>query len=144
MADLLKKLPKKELENASKRSMPKWMDPMLAKLTHDYFSGDEWIFERKLDGERVISYVEPRGKIRLMSRNKKEINDSYPEIEEALTDLAPRSCVVDGEVVAFDKNKVSDFQRLQPRMHASSREESRKSGVKVYYCLLYTSDAADE
>lgn len=30
-----------------------WMEPMLATLTHEHFSNPDWIFERKLDGERI-------------------------------------------------------------------------------------------
>lgn len=116
--------------------MPDWMDPMLARLSHDHFSDPAWIYERKLDGERVITYVHDDGDVRLMSRNQKQINDSYPEIEETLADQAPKGIVLDGEVVAFDENHVSDFQKLQPRMHASSREESTESGVTVYYYIF--------
>jgi len=113
--------------------MPDWMEPMLAKLTHDHFSDPEWIYERKLDGERVISRVGDDGDARLLSRNQELLNDSYPEIEEALSGQAPAGCILDGDVVAFGADGVSDFQRLQPRMHASSREESLQSGVSVYY-----------
>ncbi|MCB2202426.1 non-homologous end-joining DNA ligase [bacterium] len=116
--------------------MPSWMDPMLAKLTHDYFSGDDWIFERKLDGERVIAYVHPDGTVDLMSRNKKHINDSYPEIESALEEHAQPGCILDGEMVAFNENDVTDFQKLQPRMHVSSRQESLDSDVKVFYYIF--------
>jgi DNA ligase D-like protein (predicted ligase) len=136
MGDLLRRLSEQERGAARETAMPDWMDPMLAKLTHDHFSGQEWIFERKLDGERVITYVDPDGEVRLMSRNKNRLNDTYPEIEKALADQAPSGCILDGEVVAFDENNVSDFQKLQPRMQASSREEAQSSGVRVYYYLF--------
>jgi len=136
MDDLLERLPEEEREKAEETSMPDWLDPMLAKLTHDYFSGEDWIFERKLDGERVLAYVNPDGEVRLMSRNEKQLNDSYPEIEEALTERAPAGCILDGEIVAFNEQDVSDFQKLQPRMHVSSREEALESDVRVYYYLF--------
>ncbi len=136
MSDLLQGLSKEEREKARATSMPDWVDPMLAKLTHSYFSSEDWIFEQKLDGERVIAYVEPDGEVRLMSRNKKHINDSYPEIEEGLAQQALAGCILDGEVVALDADNVSDFQKLQPRMQASSRQESEESGVKVYYYIF--------
>jgi DNA ligase D-like protein (predicted ligase) len=113
--------------------MPDWMKPMLAQLTHDHFSGDDWIFERKLDGERVLAFIEPKGRVRLMSRNKKEINDHYPEVAGALRELAPRGCILDGEVVAMDEHGVSDFQKLQPRMQTSSSKEARKKTPVYYY-----------
>ncbi|MGC9529664.1 MAG: non-homologous end-joining DNA ligase [Candidatus Bipolaricaulaceae bacterium] len=136
MSNLLQRLSDEEREKARETSMPDWMDPMLAKLTHDHFTGEEWIFERKLDGERLLAYIEQDGQVRLMSRNQKRINDSYPEIEEALADQVPAGCILDGEVVAFDEHNVSDFQRVLPRRHASSRQEARQSGVKVYYYMF--------
>lgn len=136
MPDLLNTLSDQEREKCRKKSMPDWMDPMLAKLTHDYFSDKEWIFERKLDGERVLAYITPQGKVKLMSRNKKTLNDHYPEIEEALRNQAPGGCILDGEVVAFDSRGVSDFQKLQPRMQASNRKEAKQSGIKIYYYLF--------
>jgi DNA ligase D-like protein (predicted ligase) len=136
MSSPLDRLSDEDRAQAEETSMPDWMDPMLAKLTHDHFSDPQWIYERKLDGERVIAYVEDDGSVRLMSRNGKQINDSYPEIEEALESQAPADCILDGEVAAFDPEHVSDFQRLQPRMHASSREESLASNVAVYYYVF--------
>jgi DNA ligase D-like protein (predicted ligase) len=143
MGDLLQRISEEEREKARQTSMPDWMDPMLAKLTHDYFSGEDWVVERKLDGERIMAYIQPGGDVRIMSRNKKPANDNYPDIEEALADQAPAGCMLDGEVVAFNQNNVSDFHKLQPRMHASSREEAKRSRVKVYYYLfdcLYIDD----
>ncbi len=136
MSNRLDRLSDEDRDRAEETSMPDWMDPMLAKLTHDHFSDPDWIYERKLDGERVIACVEDSGDVRLMSRNEKQLNDSYPEIEEALSGQVLAGCILDGEMVAFDENKVSDFQKLQPRMHASSREESLESGVKVYYYIF--------
>ncbi|MFP3853773.1 MAG: non-homologous end-joining DNA ligase [Anaerolineales bacterium] len=132
----MKELDRQEREKASQESFPSWMDPMLAKLTDDHFSDDDWIYERKLDGQRALAFLDPDGGIRLLSRNQNQLNDSYPEIEEALPDRAPGGCVFDGELVAFDEKGISDFQRLQPRMQSSSRKEARESYVKVYYYLF--------
>ncbi len=136
MSNILEHLPEDERKCAKKTSMPDWVEPMLAKLTHDYFSDPDWIFERKLDGERVIAYISPQGEISLMSRNEKNLNDNYPEIVDALSEQVEVSCILDGEVVAFDENGVSDFQRLQPRMQASSLEEAKESNVRVHYYIF--------
>ncbi|MFO8036685.1 MAG: hypothetical protein R6U57_08705 [Anaerolineales bacterium] len=53
MDELLELLSKEEREHVQETPMPEWMDPMRAQLTKDYFSDPGWIFERKLDGERV-------------------------------------------------------------------------------------------
>ena len=136
MSELLDILSRADRKKARKKSFPNRLAFMLATLTEDYFDHDDWIYERKLDGERALAYISPRGKVRLVSRNQKTLNNSYPEIEDALREHAPRGMVVDGEVVAFDKNNVSDFQRLQPRMHAKSRHESLRSTVTVYFYVF--------
>jgi bifunctional non-homologous end joining protein LigD len=116
--------------------MPDWIDPMLAKLTHEHFSEDDWLFERKLDGERVLAFIGDDGAVQLKSRDQKSLDDSYPEIREALSEHAVAGCILDGEVVAFDENQISDFQKLQPRMHVSSQQEALESEIDVYYYLF--------
>ena len=50
-------------------AMPFWLAPMAATLTHDRFAGDDWLFERKFDGIRLIAYK--RGpNVKLYSRNR--------------------------------------------------------------------------
>jgi bifunctional non-homologous end joining protein LigD len=117
-----------------KGDFPQWTEPMLATLTHDYFSDEDWIYERKLDGERCLAFIH-EGEIRLRSRNRKKLNETYPELAEALLDLRRDSLVADGEIVAF-KNNVTSFSRLQGRMQVQSAEEARRSGIKVYYYLF--------
>jgi hypothetical protein len=36
--------------------MPDWLEPMVATLTEDRFGGDDWLFERKCDGIRLLAY----------------------------------------------------------------------------------------
>ena len=102
-----------ERERLRKRKQPDWTSPMLATLTDARFSDPDWIFERKLDGERALVFRRD-GRTRLMTRNRKEINANYPEIADAL-DRQSGSFIADGEIVAFDGNLTS-FSRLQQRM----------------------------
>ncbi len=134
MNDLFAGLSEEAREQLEERSHPGWVQPMLATLSHDYFSDPGWIFERKLDGERCLAFRNG-GDVHLLSRNRKELNDSYPELEEALADQDARDFVVDGEVVAFSGGTTS-FQRLQPRMQVADREEAARSNVAVYYYLF--------
>jgi DNA ligase D-like protein (predicted ligase) len=136
MTELIDCMSDDDKSQARKKTMPDWMDPMLARLTHDYFTDETWYFERKLDGERVISYIRQDGSVHLMSRNQKHLNDHYPEFESALAERAPHGCILDGEVVALNDQGVSDFEALQPRMQVSSRQEAQQSDVKVYYYLF--------
>lgn len=136
MTDVLARLSSDDRDRAKQQNMPAWLTPMKAKLTHDHFSDPNWVYERKLDGERVVAYVTQDGKVRLCSRNKKCLNESYPELEQALLDNCPPGTIVDGEVVALNQDGISDFQLLQSRMKVSNRDQARASGVKVYFYLF--------
>jgi ATP-dependent DNA ligase len=78
------------------RAFPEWLEPMAATLTQERFEGPEWIFERKLDGIRLLAFK--RGeRVRLLSRNRLRQNDSYPSVVEAVASLPPRELILDGE-----------------------------------------------
>ncbi|MGC9344470.1 MAG: non-homologous end-joining DNA ligase, partial [Bacteroidales bacterium] len=86
------------------------------------------------DGERALVYIK-NGKVSLYSRNKKKLNDTYPELEEAFEKLKVDNLIADGEICAFEGD-VSSFSRLQGRMQVKSREEAKKSSIKVYFYFL--------
>ena len=69
---------------------------MAATLTKERFAGPEWIFERKLDGIRVLAYKQGDD-VRLFSRNQLPLNGSYPAVVEAVARLPVRDVILDGE-----------------------------------------------
>ena len=75
---------------------PEWLDPMAATLTYERFAGPEWLFERKLDGIRVLAFKKGRS-VRLLSRNRILQNDAYPSIVTAVERLPPHAVILDGE-----------------------------------------------
>ena len=107
---------------------------MKATLTDERFSDPAWVFEPKLDGERCLAFKE-KGKVRLLSRNQKEIAISYPEIAEALREQTVARAVFDGEIVAFDGD-VPSFSKLQRRMHVSDERRARLTGVDVFFYVF--------
>lgn len=113
---------------------PEWTPPMLATLTHDPFSDEEWIYERKLDGQRLLGFRNGSD-VHLMSRNRKSNTGRYPEVAEALSRMSSTDFIVDGEIVAFDGN-VASFSKLQPRMQINDAESARKDGVSVFFYLF--------
>lgn len=90
---------------------PGFVAPTLATQVDGPVDGEEWIFEPKLDGIRLI-VVRDGDRVRLWSRNEKNRTNQYPEIADALRAQACDRFVADGEVVAFDGNRTS-FSRLQ-------------------------------
>ena len=74
---------------------PDWIEPMAATLTQDRFTGPDWIFERKLDGIRLLAFKRGRD-VRLLSRNR--LPQNLPSIAEAIADLPIGDAIFDGEV----------------------------------------------
>jgi bifunctional non-homologous end joining protein LigD len=132
--DLLAGLPPEAREQVRPCPQPDWIPPMLATLTQRRFSSPDWIFERKLDGERCLGFVSAAG-VRLLSRNRHRLDGTYPEIADALASATEHEVVVDGEVVAFEGGQTS-FARLQRRIGISDPALSRRSGVAVTYFLF--------
>jgi ATP-dependent DNA ligase len=74
---------------------PDWVQPMAATLTQERFAGPEWIFERKIDGIRLLAFKNGAD-VRLLSRNR--LPQQLPSIAEAIAQLPPRDVILDGEV----------------------------------------------
>ena len=83
-------------------------------------TGDDWIFEPKYDGIRIIALARPEG-VALITRNGHDKARGFPDIASRLRELARKidgNLVLDGEVVALDANgDPGRFQNLQGRMH---------------------------
>src|SRR5262249_8620992 len=77
-------------------SFPDWVEPMAGTVTEARFSGPEWIFERKLDGIRLLAFKQGDD-VRLFSRNR--LPQNLPHIAEAIRGLPPRDTILDGEMM---------------------------------------------
>jgi bifunctional non-homologous end joining protein LigD len=106
---------------------------MLATLTSARFSDPAWIFERKLDGERGLAFRQRAG-VRLLSRNRQRLNETYPEIVDAVA-AQTGDFVIDGEIVAFEGRRTS-FEKLQGRIGIKDPEVARRSKIKVFYYVF--------
>jgi len=71
---------------------------MAATLTQERFAGPEWVFERKLDGIRLLAFKQGSD-VRLYSRNRLPQNDAYPSVVRAIADLPAHDLILDGEAV---------------------------------------------
>src|SRR4029453_3342367 len=77
-------------------AFPEWVEPMAATLTQERFTGPEWIFERKLDGIRLLAFKDGPD-IRLLSRNRLPQNAHYPALVQAIETLPVHDVILDGE-----------------------------------------------
>lgn len=87
------------------------VEPMVPTETDKAFSDPRWSFELKLDGIRVLVYLNP-GKVRLISRNGNDVTSRFPQLVKELSELEVTNSVLDGEVVAFDSEGRPNFQTL--------------------------------
>ena len=84
---------------------------MLLLRTDSLPSGEQWLYELKLDGYRAIAFKR-NGTVHLRSRNDNDFNVRYPAVVKALAKL-PDNTVIDGEIVAFDQEGRPSFNALQ-------------------------------
>jgi bifunctional non-homologous end joining protein LigD len=101
--------------------------PMLATSDGKPFDSDEWLFEIKYDGYRIIAYLE-KGSVRLKTRKNVDYTAKFPLIVDALKKWKV-DAIIDGEIVVLNDHGVSDFNALQ----------NYKGGEVYYYVfdLLY-------
>lgn len=85
--------------------------PMLCSLIKKPFDDPDFLYEVKLDGYRIIAYVQ-KDKVVLSSRSGLDYSTKYPEVVKALS-LLDLDMIVDGELVALDENGRPDFDALQ-------------------------------
>src|SRR5207247_4522042 len=82
------------MPNEETTAFPEWVVPMAATLTEERFTGPEWIFERKLDGIRMLAFKNGSD-VKLYSRNR--LPQHYPAVAEAIASLPVHDVILDGE-----------------------------------------------
>jgi len=105
---------------------PPTYQPMMASLTAEPFDDDGWLFEVKWDGHRCLANL---GRAtRLTSRTARDMTGQFPELIDLHRQLAARNAVVDGEIVALDRDGRPSFERMQDRFHRAPEELARNKG----------------
>jgi bifunctional non-homologous end joining protein LigD len=89
----------------------KFLEPMKARIEDKVPSGD-WIYEIKFDGYRAVTYKEGKT-VHLLSRTNHDLAEKFPDVVEAMEGVDVKNAIIDGEIVALDKDGRSSFQLLQ-------------------------------
>ncbi|MGY0634993.1 ATP-dependent DNA ligase [Luteimonas sp. A478] len=76
----------------------------------------DWLLEWKWDGIR-LQLIRRSGEVALWSRGEERMDGRFPEIE-AVAELLPRDCVIDGELLAWQPGEAMPmpFSALQTRI----------------------------
>src|SRR5947199_468597 len=94
--------------------------PMLAKSVKQLPTTEGYRYEPKWDGFRCIVFRD-NDEVELGSRNERPLTRYFPEVVDAVRENLPKQCVVDGELIIIQGDRL-DFDSLQLRLHpAESR-----------------------
>ena len=114
-----------------------------AKETVDYYQ-KPLICEFKYDGIRAQMHKSGH-QIRLFSRKLSDITNTFPELADAADHTKLRSSsstseslsnidfILDGEVMAFQRDKPLHFQELQKRLHKKNLSEQLMTEIPLVY-----------
>jgi bifunctional non-homologous end joining protein LigD len=98
-----------------------FIEPMKALLSEKLPAGPQWIYEVKFDGVRALG-IKKGAKVELYSRAAKEMTAKYPKVAEALKTLPVNEVILDGEIVAVDREGRPSFQLLQSYQMAGAKK----------------------
>jgi bifunctional non-homologous end joining protein LigD len=99
------------------------LSPMLPTEVDKPFTSDDWTFELKLDGVRLLAYLQPGG-VRLISRNGNDVTTRLPKIVKELEPYIGRNAILDGEVVVFDEAGRPNFHTLMEGFQAGTAKDA--------------------
>jgi ATP-dependent DNA ligase len=98
------------------------LKPQLALSRKELPTGEEYVYEVKLDGFRCVAFVDGDD-VFLQSRNGKPLGRYFPEL------LFPSGrYVLDGEIVVRDADGREDFDALGQRIHPAVSRIERLAG----------------
>ncbi|HZV50383.1 MAG TPA: ATP-dependent DNA ligase [Candidatus Dormibacteraeota bacterium] len=95
--------------------LPLDLEPMLALLRPSLPEGEDWAYEPKWDGFRILAHRHG-DQVELISRGARPMTRYFPEVLGAFLELSPSSVVLDGELVIVGPRGL-DFDALQLRIH---------------------------
>lgn len=116
------------------------LKPQLALSRRQLPTGEEYVYELKLDGFRCVAFVDG-GDVFLQSRNGRPLGRYFPELA-----LPAGRYVLDGEIVVRDAEGREDFDALGQRIHPAASRVERLAGetpaAYVAFDLLALGDRA--
>jgi bifunctional non-homologous end joining protein LigD len=118
--------------------MPTDLAPMHAETADAPFDDDNWMWEPKLDGYRVLAFISEDG-VKLRSRRAGlHLDAAFPALLAELKRQAVDGMILDGELVAFDAAGRPSFNALQNRIQLKSEREiaaADQQSPVVFFCF---------
>ena len=115
--------------------MPAKLEPMLAETAEAPFRRAGWMWEPKLDGYRVLAFVEG-DRVKLRSRRGLDLAGDFPQLAAELATQSAEGMILDGEIVAFDEGGKPSFGALQARAQLKTERERARADRDVPVVLF--------
>ncbi len=109
-------------------ALPLSLSPQLATLVSEAPSGDDWLYEIKFDGYRLLTRIDGDD-VRCFTRAGHDWSHKLPALVTAVRELGLPSGWLDGEIIVPDKSGAPDFQALQNAFEAHHTS-------RIQYCLF--------
>jgi bifunctional non-homologous end joining protein LigD len=119
------------------RAMPATLAPMQAETGDAAFNHADWMWEPKLDGYRVLVFIDANG-VTLRSRRGLDLTAAFPSLVAELGKQSVAGMILDGEIVAFDANGNPSFASLQNRVQLKTEREiaaAEKSTPVIFFAF---------
>jgi len=118
------------IEGAVPARLPATFKPQLATLVDSAPPGDEWSYEIKFDGYRVLVRIDRATKgsaVKVLTRAGNDWTAKFSKQVKAFERLDIESAWLDGEAVVLDQNGVPNFQALQ-----NAFDSNRLQDIVIY------------
>ena len=90
----------------------RFVEPMKCLAVDTVPTGEDWLYELKFDGYRVLVII-GEGDVMLLSRNGNDLTSRFAPLVSVLQNLPIKDAILDGEIVALDQDNRPSFQLLQ-------------------------------
>lgn len=111
--------------------------PMLADVSKKIIDSEEFVYEIKWDGIRVLIVIDETG-LKIISRSGRDITTQFPELTKDKKYLKATAGIFDGEIVCLDEQGRPDFAKVISRMHSTGEKSIlSKSKSNPAYCYLF-------
>ncbi len=113
-----------EIEKSFSHNPFQKVSVQLCKMVNKLPDGEDFLFEIKYDGYRVVAFSE-NGKTKLFSRNHVDLTKKFDAVAKAITELASgRALVLDGEIVLANEFGLPSFQDLQNAVKSGRADQA--------------------
>jgi bifunctional non-homologous end joining protein LigD len=123
--------------SGKKEALPAKLLPMLAESRDAPFPGSGWMWEPKLDGYRVLAFIDDK-EVKLRSRRGLDLTASFPKLCAELGQQQVAGLVLDGEIAAFGADGRPSFAALQERVQLKTEREiaqADRATPTVFFCF---------